>query len=306
MKLYKKHDPFVRKCLTDLSVAKEFLQNYLPATIKDKCDFSKLSIAPGSYIEDDLKTHASDVVYKIDLKDDAGCLYIYGLIEHQSSAIKLMQYRILRYQMAIIQKHMEEHKGEELPLVMPIVFYNGTDTPYPYSTELSDLFADKELFKQIGLGNFKLVDLTISEDSEISQHKKLAFLEIIVKHIHDKNLDAIIKAFQIAELYQINPALIQGAIYYILSGREREEIARLVAELKQNMPKYGEDIMSYAEELRLEGIQLGEQKGRQEGRQEAQLEIAKEFLKAGVDSKIIATSTHLPLAKIDELKKLLK
>ena len=107
-------------------------------------------------------------------------------------------------------------------------------------------------------------------------------------------------------MYQINPALIQGAIYYILSGREREEIARLVAELKQNMPKYGEDIMSYAEELRLEGIQLGEQKGRQEGRQEAQLEIAKEFLKAGVDSKIIATSTHLPLAKIDELKKLLK
>jgi len=52
--------------------------------------------------------------------------------------------------------------------------------------------------------------------------------------------------------------------------------------------------MTYAEELR------------KEGEQKATLEIAKEFLKAGVDSKIIATSTHLPLDKINELKASLK
>ncbi len=110
MKLTKKHDEFVKKCLTDISMAQEFPQNYLPAEIKEKCNFDKLSIAGGSYIGDDLKAHASDIVYKVDLKNNEGCAYIYGLIEHQSSPHEFMQYRILRYQMAIIQKHMEKHK----------------------------------------------------------------------------------------------------------------------------------------------------------------------------------------------------
>ncbi len=43
-----------------------------PATIKDKCDFSTLRIDSGSYIEDDLKAHVSDIVYAIDLK--ANCI----------------------------------------------------------------------------------------------------------------------------------------------------------------------------------------------------------------------------------------
>ncbi|MFN7095675.1 MAG: Rpn family recombination-promoting nuclease/putative transposase [Burkholderiales bacterium] len=63
MKLTIKHDEFVKKCLTDIGVAKEFLEQYLDPKIKNKCDFSKLSIAAGSYIEDDLKVHASDIVY---------------------------------------------------------------------------------------------------------------------------------------------------------------------------------------------------------------------------------------------------
>jgi predicted transposase/invertase (TIGR01784 family) len=88
----------------------------------------------------------------------------------------------------------------------------------------------------------------------------------------------------------------------LLNGRERDELNQLIEELKQNLPKYGGEIMTYAEELRKEG----EQRGIQLGEQKAKIEIAKEFLKAGVDSKIIANSTHLPISKIDELKKSLK
>ncbi len=313
-KLTKKHDAFIKKCLTDLSIAKEFLKTYLPPVIQVKCNFNKLSIESGSYIEDDLKAYMSDIVYKVDLVDNGGDAYIYCLIEHQSSPDRLMSYRILRYQTAIIQRHLDAHPKSLLPLVVPIVFYNGTTTPYPHSSELVDLFVDKELFNQIGLGNFKLADLTVIEDIEIEQHQKIAFLEILVKHIHDKNLIAIIKAFQIAELYQINPSLIDGAIYYILSGKKRNEVIKLIEELKQNLPKYEGTFMNYAEELRQEGIKLGKQKGmklgeqkgikigKQEGKLEAQQEIARQLLKSGVDDNIIATATQLSIDQIKLLK----
>lgn len=55
--------------------------------------------------------------------------------------------------------------------------------------------------------------------------------------------------------------------------------------------------MNHAEELRKEGIQLGEQKVRQ-----AQQEIAKNLLKSGVDSSIIAAATHLTLEQIKSLQ----
>ncbi len=303
MSIVKQHDEFARKYLINLEAGKEFLETYLPSEIKDKCNLDSLIISSGSYIEDDLKAHVSDVVYKFDLKENTGgCAYVYALIEHQSSPLKLMPFRVLCYQIAIIQKHMDEYPEDKLPLVVPIVFYNGSASPYTYSTKLADLFADKELFNSIGLGNFKLTDLTVTQDDEILQHKKISLMELLLKHIHDRDLKvtigSIIKGFQLAELYRVNPSLIQAAISYLLNGRERDELQPLIEELKQNLPKYGDEIMTYAEELRKEG--------EQKGRQETQLEIAKEFLKAGVDSNIIATSTHLPIAKIDELKKSLK
>nr|MBP9742613.1 hypothetical protein [Burkholderiales bacterium] len=76
----------------------------------------------------------------------------------------------------------------------------------------------------------------------------------------------------------------------ILSGKEHDEVTKLIEELKHNIPKYGDTIMSYAEELR------------QEGEQKAQQEIAKNLLKSGVDASIIASATHLTLEQINSLQ----
>ena len=311
MSITKQHDEFARKYLNNLEAGKEFLETYLHPEIKYKCNLNTISISSGSYVEDDLKAHVADIVYKVDLNDNpAGCAYIYTLVEHQSTQIELMPFRILRYQIAIIQKHIQEYPKDKLPLVVPIVFYNGTTSPYNKPTELAELFADGELFKQIGLGNFKLTDLTVTHDDEILQHKKISLLELLLKHIHDRDLkaiiDSIIQGFKLAELYHVNPSLIQAAISYLLNGRERNELNPLIEKLKQNLPKYGDDIMTYAEELRQEGIQIGEQRGEQRGvklgEQKAQFEIAKELLKKGVDREIVLSTTHLSNEQILQLK----
>ncbi len=55
----KKHDSLVKKFLSDLDAARDFIDVYLPIEIKNKCDLSSIIIEPGSYIEDDLKMHFS-------------------------------------------------------------------------------------------------------------------------------------------------------------------------------------------------------------------------------------------------------
>ena len=178
------HDEYARQYLADLRVAREFLEQHLPPEIKAKCNFDKIRVMPNSYVESHLKSHASDIVYQVEFKSGKSCVYVYHLIEHQSTAIEDMPYRVLRYQIAIIGQHkLEFPNDKKLPLVVPIILYNGT-RPYNYSTKLADLFADKELYKKIGLGNVKLVDLTVTKDEDIMQHGKLlGLLEITLKHI---------------------------------------------------------------------------------------------------------------------------
>jgi predicted transposase/invertase (TIGR01784 family) len=309
----KKHDPLARKFLSDVVVAKEFLATYLAPSLLSKFELNSLIVDAGSYVEDDLKTSCSDIVYKLDLKKNKGSGYIYVLVEHQSTALELMPLRIMKYQLAIIEKHLAKYKQDKLPLVVPLVFYNGEVSPYPYDLDIASLFADYELYSRLPLGKFNLVDLTIIEDNEILQHGKLALLEILLKHIRERDffevVATVVRAFQIAHDANINIALINGAFSYVVHAREEDEIKELIKQIELQAEYYTEDIMTYAEALlkrgreegMQEGMQKGKHEGKQEGKQEAYRDIAKSMLKAGISLDIIKQVTSLSDYEITSL-----
>ncbi|MBZ7444452.1 Rpn family recombination-promoting nuclease/putative transposase [Klebsiella grimontii] len=89
------HDAIFRQMLTQKEVARDFLQLYLPAPFLSICDLNTLQLASGSFIEEDLRSSDSDILYSLQTRHGAG--YIYVLIEHQSSPDKLMAFRLMRY-----------------------------------------------------------------------------------------------------------------------------------------------------------------------------------------------------------------
>ncbi len=301
--LIKMHDELSKKFLTDIDMAREFLELHLDKSVVAKYDLSTLSIESGSYIEDDLRKYFSDIVYKADLLNKTSCAYIYVLIEHQSRSEKLMPLRILRYQLSILQKHIDEYKVDaNLPLVVPLVFYNGEKSPYPYATELRDLFADIDIIDKIPLGTFGLVDLTVMSNYEILKHGKLALLEMVLKHIHvrdfKKVVELIYNAVFIAYRDDIQKNLFDSAVTYLMKARKMSELKPLFEQIITSIDDYKGDVMTYAEEL----IQEGLQKGRQEGMQMAQ-NMVKELLKSGVDESIVAKASHLSQKELAEIKK---
>ena len=74
-KLIRKNDEIAKSFLSDETIAKDFLQLYLPPNILSRCDLSKLSIEPESYIDNDLKKRFCDVVYKLALLSEGDCIY---------------------------------------------------------------------------------------------------------------------------------------------------------------------------------------------------------------------------------------
>ncbi|MDX7527185.1 Rpn family recombination-promoting nuclease/putative transposase, partial [Enterobacter hormaechei] len=84
---------------------------------------------------------------------------IYTIIEHQSSADAHMAFRLMRYAIAVMQRHLDAgHK--KLPLVIPLLFYHGAASPYPYSLCWLDEFDDPESARQLYSTAFPLIDIT--------------------------------------------------------------------------------------------------------------------------------------------------
>ncbi|MBD8109502.1 Rpn family recombination-promoting nuclease/putative transposase, partial [Erwinia persicina] len=179
------HDAAFRQFLTQPEVARDFMEIHLPAELRALCDLSTLKLESGSFVEDDLRQYFSDVLYS--LKTSAGEGYVHVLIEHQSSPDKHMAFRLVRYAVAAMQRHLEAgHK--KLPLVIPVLFYTGKRSPYPYSTRWLDEFDDPELAGRLYTRAFPLVDVTVIPDDEIAGHRSMAALTLLQKHIHQRDL----------------------------------------------------------------------------------------------------------------------
>ncbi|HGJ5875090.1 MAG TPA: Rpn family recombination-promoting nuclease/putative transposase, partial [Arsenophonus sp.] len=89
--------------------------------------------------------------------------------------------------MAAMQKHLEA-ENKMLPLVFPLVFYCGEQSPYNYSTKWLNCFEDRKLSEIIYTYSFRLAHVITLDDGAIMQHRRMALLELIQKHIRQGNM----------------------------------------------------------------------------------------------------------------------
>ncbi|CNF62753.1 putative transposase [Yersinia enterocolitica] len=140
------HDALFKNFMTQAATACDLLEFHLPPELRQLCDLSTLRLESGSFIENNLRACYSDVLYS--LKTTAGDGYVYALIEHQSSPDKHMALRMMRYAIAAMQSHLEAG-NDQLPLVIPMLFYHGMVTPYPYPMSWLHAFNQPALQRRV-------------------------------------------------------------------------------------------------------------------------------------------------------------
>ena len=297
------HDATFRQFLTQPDIARDFMALHLPPALRERCDLSTLKLESGSFVEDDLRQYFSDVLYS--LKTTAGEGYIHVLIEHQSSPDKHMAFRLMRYAVAAMQRHLEAgHK--RLPLVIPILFYTGRRTPYPYSTRWLDEFDDSVLADSLYSHSFPLVDVTVIPDDEIMQHRSMAALTLLQKHIRQRDLKELMdRLVTLLRAGDHSSSQVISLVNYIVQAGEVSNAKTFVRQLAQRVPQHENALMTIAQQLEQiglekgleQGIELGRMEGieigLQEGRQVMQLTIARTMLKSGMDRNTVMQMTGL-------------
>ena len=306
------HDAVFKHFMRHKDSVCDFLEIYLPPALRQRCDLRTLKPESTSFIEEDLRAYYADMLWS--MKTTSGEGYLYVVIEHQSSSVAHMPFRMMRYAIAAMQNHLDAgHK--HLPLVVPMLFYHGEISPCPLSLCWLDEFADPALARQLYTRAFPLVDITTTADDDIMQHRRVALLEFMLKHIRQRDLLALVDPLvTLLGMGYTTGTQLKALFNYIVQYGDAPRFREFLSQLAERLPQHKEELMTIAERLheegrqkghflgRQEGLEQGLEQGLQEGLQQGKhaeaLRIARAMLENGLDRETVVKMTGLSVDEI--------
>jgi predicted transposase YdaD len=121
------HDAGNRSLFSDKLFVADLIRGFVNARWIEQLDWETLERVSGSFVSKEFTRRENDVIWRVRFRGK--WLYVYLLIEFQSTvdpfmALRLMVYVGLLYQRLIDEKQIRP--GDFLPPVLPNVLYNGT------------------------------------------------------------------------------------------------------------------------------------------------------------------------------------
>lgn len=251
------HDKTFKTSMADVRVARDFLEEYLPSAILSLIDLNSLKLSPNSYVDDNLNTFSSDVLYQVKMGNTWG--YIYLLCEHQSSVDPLMAFRLWNYIIKIWADHLKQTGEKALPFIFPLVFYHGKE-PYDGCRNLRDLIqAPIDIIEDFLFKPFHLIDTNEIKDEDLRERLWSGIMAFMFKHVYDRDvwplLSSVIEMIKRIEQEDGADIYANNLLKYWLVTAESKKGARAFIEKVEeglNIPIGGE-IMTMAEELIQQG-----------------------------------------------------
>jgi predicted transposase/invertase (TIGR01784 family) len=289
-KITNPHDKLFRETWSDPANVRSFLQHYLPAEVLKITNFETLEICKDSFVGKDLREYFSDMLYKLDLSDCPG--YIYVLFEHKSYHEKFIHLQLLEYMLKIWRLALKQDKKAGLPVVIPLVLCHGRSNWPTNRTRLSSLLAGPTdlLADYIPDFSFVLYDLTRFSDDEIKGTIMTRVVMLMFKYIFDpdvaEKLPGIFSLMR--ELMEKETGLqhLETVLRYLFSTVETISTDKIKTIVEQSLSdKEGNFIMTLAEQLHKEGFEKGMQQGVQQGMQQGIREGLMEGIEIAISFK---------------------
>ncbi len=305
-----KHDKLYKKLFSNPKLVEELLTSFVNEDFVKKLDFSTLVQLDKSFVTDEFIEKESDIFYKINYQNEE--IYLFLLIEFQSTVDKFMALRILRYELEFydfyIKSQIEKKQSiDKLPPLFPILLYNGNDT-WTAPTNIKDLIKSDIPAQYIpDFSYFKVIENTFSREHLLNIKNALSAV-FFVENSNPEDLK-----FEIDNLISLiekeSPEIInifRNWFRYLLDFNESDnKVIEKLDEIKEVKTMFTATLETYAEKLRNEGIERGIErgieKGIERGIKKGKLEDARNLKNLGVSSAIISKATGLSAEEIEKL-----
>src|SRR3954447_6457016 len=120
------HDPGYKLLFSHPEMVADLLRGFVRGDWVEHLDFASLERVGSSFVADDLREREDDLIWRVRFRED--WLYVYLLLEFQSTVDRFMAVRIQTYLGLLYQDLIRTGKLTArglLPPVLPVVLYNG-------------------------------------------------------------------------------------------------------------------------------------------------------------------------------------
>jgi predicted transposase YdaD len=294
------HDLIVRAVLRDLAAAASFLQAHLSEEVSQALDWSTLKLLEGSFVDEDLRGSEADLLYEVEHLSGGGSLWVYLLLEHQSTPDRWMRFRLLKYCCRIWDMSFREYPEQrELRAIVPLVFYQGEGI-WSYSSEFADLFAES-VRDWPGVPRFshRLIDQSGMQPDEVRGDLKVRLMQLVMLAAYHPALAWMEQVARLlSSLSSLAPSgginYVRIFVLYILATQEPEAAQSFREVLQRYAPEVGDNLMTYAQQLL------------EKGRLEERVRMIEGLLRAGAEWSMIEAASGIDEAQFQALKQQLQ
>lgn len=289
-------DRSLRRLLQDREYVRGLVQIVAP-DIEIFLDFSQITYQKRSFISKALRERESDVLLRVPFQEDtdaadADALFVYILIEHQSTVDKTMGFRLLSYMVQIWESQRREWETEKLPEnerylqpILPILFYTG-DRPWTVPVSLTAIMDVPKILERF-VPSFDTLFLRGKEmeaEALTQFGHPLGWLLRVLQKEHSEQTeisealaDAMSHIASVEEGFapQVAEALryLVQLIFHRRSFDERDALVDIIRQYIRDPKELETMAQTTAEFLIEQGKAEGKAEGRAEGKQEAVLKL---------------------------------
>ncbi|WP_069383088.1 Rpn family recombination-promoting nuclease/putative transposase [Halomonas caseinilytica] len=309
------HDLSYKLLFSEPRVVRDLLTGFVKEEWIDRLDLDSLEKVSSTFVTDDLRDREGDVIWRVRFGDE--WVYVYLLIEFQSTvdpfmALRIMTYVGLLYQELVKQKKLTQ--DGKLPPVLPIVLYNGEKR---WNAALNVA----ELVQPVpgGLEHYRpdLPYLLLDEGAIVTSEQWSEETRNVVSAIfrlehHRDQQDAIdligllVQWLQAPEQTQLRRHFVLWIRRVLLPSwvPESEEAEwQSLNDLNEVHNMLAERAKKWPEQWKQEGLEEGRREGRQEGVVETRLETARNLVReTSLADEAIASTTGLSISEVAELR----
>lgn len=291
------HDRQYKHVFSNPIFVEKLLTSFVKEDFVKHLDFNKMTKMDKSYVTDKMKKFESDIVYEIYYKDRP--VYIYLLMEFQSTVDKRMPLRFLRYILELYEDNGKNSETDLYPAIFPLLLYNG-EAKWTAKSNIADVI-DKSIPKKY-IPRFKYYPILINE---IDNKTLLKIHNAVSAIFYMENSDVSNYHEAIDRLVTIikDSSIIEAKVFanwvnnlLLNNGDElTEEELNNIKKPEEVLPMLAASLERYGDKLIKQGVE--------QGSIDKQKEIALNLINAGTELEFVSKMTGITVEELKKLKK---
>ena len=285
----REYDSAYKYLFSNKRIFHEFLTRFVHEDFVGEISLKDIEKVDKSFVSDEFLKRESDIIYKV--KTSKRDVYIYILVEFQSTVDKSIPVRMLLYILQLYDELYRNSRKGKLPAVFPVLLYNGNEK-WTVPVNIRELIEETIPLQYIPSFRYYPVIENEIPDSALKRIKGIMAAIIYLEKQKDEKLlseavDTVIELIKEtrSEQFKMFTVWLNRMFKQAIDDKEAEKITRLT-EVKSMITQIAEQI---------------EARGEKRGMQQKAKEAARKMKEKGYALKDIADITGLTEEEIKRL-----